>query len=138
MLDLTRLPDWSRRLIVVTSRHARLPAFWGVNDCLLATMEAVEAVTGVDPCADIRSKYDSEIAAAKLLLRRGYRDVEEAFEANFPETSLLGARRGDIGIAIIRDRPTSGWITENGFTSKSETGLIFQPQTAIKRAFKVG
>jgi hypothetical protein len=139
MLELTRQSDWTARYVMMTYYHRNTVPEWGKSDCLLASMDIVHAVTGVDPVADIRGQYDSELGAAKLLVERGYEgSVEIAIERNFPEIGILTAQRGDLGIIDVNKQATLGWITEYGFAFKQPRGLDFAPQSAIRRAFKVG
>ncbi|HEV7255732.1 MAG TPA: hypothetical protein VGN97_21860 [Mesorhizobium sp.] len=138
MLDLTRLPDWDRRLARVTERHMTLPGQWGVSDCLLTVFDAVEAVTGHDPGHAIRGRYKTARGATGHLRRRGFRNVEEALAALFPPVGRLLAQRGDLGVILEGDVLAAGYVTELGFAVKTETGLVFRPQTDIRSAFKVG
>jgi hypothetical protein len=137
-LVLTRRADWVAGLNAATERHRSEPARWGESDCLLAAMDVVSAVTGVDPVADIRGKYSTEAGAAKILLARGYRDVEAALNDHFPHIGRLSARRGDLATMLIDEQPRAGWITEYGAAFKVPSGLAFFPQTQINRAFRVG
>lgn len=138
MLNLTRLPDWERRLALVVEHHIEVPGTWGVADCLLTVADAVEAVTGVDPAAKIRGVYSSELGAAKLMRRRKCADVEAVLAKLFPPVGRLMALRGDVGVVERDGVLAAGFITERGLAVKIETGLAFYPQTEIKRAFKVG
>lgn len=137
-MKLQRLPDWDCRLIAMTIRHLSTPPEWGVSDCLLTVADAIEAVTGVDLAAKIRGTYDSEIGAAKLLRRRRMKTVEDALAKLLPETGRLMAQRGDVGTIEREGTIAAGFLTDRGFAVKDGRGLVFHPQTAIRRAFKVG
>ncbi|MBZ9985661.1 hypothetical protein LB572_00975 [Mesorhizobium sp. BH1-1-5] len=138
MLDLTRLPDWDRRLARVVNRHISLPGEWGVADCLLTFADAVEAVTGTDPAASIRGSYKTARGALGLIKRKGFDDVEAVLASLFPPVGRLLAQRGDGGIVERDGMLAAGFICDRGFAMKVETGLLFLPQTEIKSAFKVG
>lgn len=138
MSKLTRLPDWERRLAAVVEHHLDTPGEWGISDCLLTVMDAVEAVTGVDPAAKVRGKYSTELGAVRTLRRRKLADVEAALASLFPPVGRLMAQRGDVGIVERDGEVAAGFITERGLAVKIETGLTFYPQTEIKTAFKVG
>lgn len=138
MLKLNRLPDWERRLALVTERHLDTPGAWGVADCLLTVADAVDAVTGTDPAAKIRGTYSSELGAAKLMRRRKCTDVEAVLAKLFAPVGRLMAQRGDVGVVERDGELAAGFITERGLAVKVETGLTFYPQTEIKSAFKVG
>lgn len=138
MLELTRLPDWDRRLARAVDRHADIPGEWGVADCLLTCADIVEAVTGFDPAADIRGRYKTEAGAARLLRKRGYTDVEAALADLFQPEAVLMAQRGDLGMVERGGRLTACFITDKGGAAKTERGLSFFPQTELKTAFRVG
>lgn len=138
MLKLTRLPDWDRRLARLVNQHKSTPGVWGVSDCLLTVADAVEAITGTDPAADIRGKYKTEAGAARILRKRGFGDVEMALASLFPPVGRLMVQRGDIGVVERNGVLCAGFITDLGFAVKTESGLSFVSQMTIKSAFKVG
>lgn len=138
MLELTRLPDWDRRLARAVDRHAAIPGEWGVADCLLTCADIVEAVTGIDPAVDIRGRYKTEAGAVRLLRKRGYADVAEALAALFPTEAVLMAQRGDLGVVERGGRLTACFIADRGAAAKTEHGLSFFPQTDLRAAFRVG
>lgn len=138
MLDLTRLPDWDRRLTCLVSSMEDAPSVWGLTDCLLTALDAVVAVTGFDPAADIRGRYKTEAGAARILRKRGLVDVEDALASLFEPIGRLSARRGDVGVVEQGGNLTAGFVCDLGFLARTATGRIFLPQTAIKTAFKVG
>ncbi len=95
-MKLTRLPDWQERLHRCLNEKSSLPYRYGSNDCACLARSAVEAVTGVDvaPGVDMPKGW---IAAAKLMISRGWNSVEDM------ATELLGdsvdpseSRPGDI------------------------------------------
>ncbi|RVD13791.1 MAG: hypothetical protein EOS73_15980 [Mesorhizobium sp.] len=137
MLELTRLPDWDRRLARLVNQHKSIPGVWGVSDCLLTVADAVEAITGTDPAADIRGKYKTEAGAARILRKRGFGDVEMALASLFRPVGRLMAQRGDIGV-VENGVLCAGFVTDLGFAVKTEAGLSFVSQMNIKSAFKVG
>lgn len=138
MLELTRLPDWDQRLARLVERHMQTPGAWGAADCLLTAMDAVEAITGVDPAAEIRKRYKTSAGAARLLRKNGFVDLDQALASRFPEVGRLLAQRGDLAI-VERDGVLAvGFVCSHGVAVKVETGLVFVPQTDIKSAFKVG
>ncbi|WP_245482597.1 hypothetical protein [Mesorhizobium sp. M7A.F.Ca.ET.027.03.2.1] len=138
MLELIRLPDWDRRLARLVNHHKSMPGVWGVSDCLLTVADAIEAMTGTDPAADIRGRYKSEAGAARILRKRGFDDVEMALASLFPMVGRLMAQRGDVGVVGRNGMLCAGFITDLGFAVKTEAGLSFVSQMTIKSAFKVG
>ncbi|MER9697670.1 hypothetical protein [Mesorhizobium sp. M0146] len=140
MLNLTRLPDWDRRLARVVSSFKDAPGVWGESDCLLTTAAGIEAVTGQDIMAPWRGRYKSEAGAARLMRKEGCLNVEDVLGKFFglPPVGRLLARRGDVGV-IERDGDLcAGFMCDRGFLVRTHTGRALLPQTDIKAAFKVG
>lgn len=138
LLSLERLSDWDRRLADVTERHASTAAAWGVCDCLLAAADAVEAVTGIDPAADVRGSYSTEEGALLAMRERGAENVEEVLMQLFPECGRLQARRGDLCTVDRGGSIAAGYVTILGVAVKSPRGLVYVPQTEARKAFTVG
>ncbi|WP_421912725.1 DUF6950 family protein [Mesorhizobium sp.] len=138
MLELTRLPDWDRRLARLVPEIASTPGVWGQTDCLLTVMDVVAEITGFDPAADIRGRYKTESGAARILRKRGFDDVEMALASLFPPVGALMAQRGDVGVVEQDGMLCAGFVCDRGFMVRSEAGCTILPQTAIKSAFKVG
>ncbi|TCQ78034.1 hypothetical protein EDF68_108108 [Ochrobactrum sp. BH3] len=125
--------QWEKRLVAVTEAHLVTPLVWGKSDCLLTTCDAIEAMTGVDPAADIRGKYKSKAGAYRLIKQRGYDSLGAVLADRFEEIGTAMAQRGDVGIF----EKTVGYFCEYGFAVKGEDGLRFLPRTMAERAFKV-
>ncbi|WP_435657266.1 DUF6950 family protein [Brucella pituitosa] len=125
--------QWEKRLVAVTEAHLVTPLVWGKSDCLLTTCDAIEAMTGVDPAADIRGKYKSKAGAYRLIKQRGYDSLGAVLADRFEEIGTAMAQRGDVGIF----EKTVGYLCEYGFAVKGEDGLRFLPRTMVERAFKV-
>lgn len=96
MPELTRRPDWERRLAAVVNGNRDRPYGYGVFDCAIFARMAVEAVTGVELLAGI-DPPKGWLGAAKFMIARGWDDVEAM------ATELIGApceahlsRRGDL------------------------------------------
>lgn len=135
-----RLPDWDRRLALVTEKHMRLPGEWGVSDCLLTAADAIEAVTGEDVMARWRGRYSTEKGAARLLRKEKCKTVDDAMRDVFglePKGRLL-AQRGDVGTIEIGGEIVAGYFCELGFATKGPEGLAFHPVTAVLTAYEVG
>lgn len=134
-----RSEDWDRRLARVTEKHMRLSGEWGVSDCLMTAMDAVEAVTGEDPAAKVRGTYSTEQGAAKLLRRRKAENVEQMLAKLFPQLpSAFSAHRGDLAVVERNGVLSAGYVCEYGVAVKTETGLAFVDITEIRSAYQVG
>ena len=64
-----RLPDWHARLNALIAERQAQPFTWGHVDCCLWVADAVQAMTGRDPAADVRAHY-STARGAKSVLRQ--------------------------------------------------------------------
>lgn len=82
------------------------PWAWGEVDCTLFPADWVRAVTGVDPAASFRGKYDSELSAHRMLKSAGGFVAAISAEMalhGFDETDAPVS--GDVGIVeVIVDR----------------------------------
>lgn len=125
--------QWEKRLVAVTEAHINTPLVWGKSDCLLTACDAIEAMTGIDPAADIRGRYKSKAGSYRLIKQRGYDSLGAVLSDRFAEIPVAMAGRGDVGIY----QNTVGYFCEYGFAVKGEDGLRFLPRMMAERAFKV-
>ena len=133
---MTRVPGWEDRLNSVVAKHQALPSQYGVSDCYLIADDGVEAVTGAQMYADVRT-YTTPAGAAKLLRKRNFKNVRAAFAAKFAEIGVLSAQRGDIGV-VERDGVVSGGLfTAIGFMTRGEGSVEFLPLSQVTAAFRV-
>ena len=120
-----RYPDWEKRLDAhfTAARGARFQ--WGKFDCATAVCQAIAAITGIDPGADLRGQYgNSDEAAALMALSGGVTLCLEgasqlsaagdlgtlaaalAAAHNFAEVKPTFARRGDLVLVDNNGGPT--------------------------------
>jgi len=135
-----RLPDWDKRMVLVTARHMREPQAWGTSDCITRAADVVEALTGFDPVAEFRGKYHTEEGAAVIMRRRKCENVEQLLEKYFEPVGRLSAQRGDL-VTVEEDGViAAAYVTEYGIAISTARGTVFRPQTShgIRKAFKVG
>jgi hypothetical protein len=131
-----RVNNWPRVLHEFVISRARTPFEWGKQDCCMFVADCVQALTGVDPAAAYRGTYTNEQEACAILDRLG--GVEAIAEASgFKEVGLLYAQRGDVvsfqgPIEIALGICVGKWIYFPG-----ETGLVQQPLSAGRRAWRV-
>lgn len=92
-----RFHDWEKRLAeyIVTVR-ADVDAL-GAVPCARFAAGAVEAQTGIDLHKPFAGKYDSDISAAKALIKIGAGNLESTFDRHFERRqSPAFAQRGDV------------------------------------------
>lgn len=70
-IALSRPPGSAQRLRELVIERAAMPFAWGYRDCCLWAADAVLAVTGTDPVADIRGTYFSAKQAARVMRDHG-------------------------------------------------------------------
>lgn len=94
--------DWQSRLQACLAER-RLRAFeWGVHDCCLFVCDAVQAMTGHDPAADVRG-YRTERDAARLVKRLG--GLRAIGAARFgAEIAPALAQTGDVALVVVDGR----------------------------------
>jgi hypothetical protein len=144
---MTRTQQWDTRefhqFLLAT---AKLPFFWGENDCCLFAANAIQSFTDVDLASDFRGKYTDEASAFALIASvtggNTAGDAAAWCAAKYgltPCTTPLMARRGDLVVIQDSTREIAGVVHLNGrqVVSVGEDGLKVMPITAVKRAWHV-
>lgn len=132
----TRIKGWEKQLKLAIEKHMKLPSEFGVSDCYLLPDDVVFAITGERMYPDIT--YTTEQGAAKLLLQRGFKTVEDAFMFKFPTVPVFQAHRGDIGVIDDNGQICGGVFTGVGFAVRDATKIMSVPISRVKTAFRVG
>lgn len=105
---MTRLNDWVSRLDAAVIFALDREFKWGEQDCASFALGCVAAMTGVDPGAEWRGRYDDALSATRMMRRFG--------DLTSVATTLLGsepiparmARRGDVLLATREAGPSLG------------------------------
>lgn len=139
-----RAPFWEGRLAALVSARALVPFAWGTNDCVTFAADAVQAVTGRDPIADIRGTWSCERTAARAVgsFYGAYGDMHHVLDAMaqrswWPRVPVGFARRGDLAIVPHEGRPTVAVVTGQAAMSPGPKGLVAVPMTAATRAWTI-
>jgi hypothetical protein len=130
-----RVEEWPDALMAVIQRHADQPFRYGASDCWMLVADAIEAITGNRPFADVR--YSTKQGAARTLTRYGFTNVADALAYVLEEIPIANAGRGDVGVVDTPDGPAAVVCAGLYFVCKSETGIDHLPRDAVKRAFGV-
>lgn len=93
---MKRLPNWERALSDYLRSMADAQYEYGRLDCGLFVAGAVLAMTGDDPAAAFRGKYNSVTGAAKALKRIGAGDLKSTLDRMFDRKEPSFAHRGDL------------------------------------------
>lgn len=102
-----RLANWERELEKVIVDAQTKIFLWGFHDCITFAADAVRAMTGVDPIADLRGKWPTALSATRMLREIG--GIESAVCSRMGErlNAPRAAGRGDVilsdagGVAIV-------------------------------------
>lgn len=134
---MIRLDDWPTRLMEEIERQSSMPFEYGVSDCLTMPLACVEAMTGERLWAEDWGPT-TKMGAAKLLLKHGFGNVAEAFEAKFIEIGVPFASRGDVGVIQNGDE-MAGVIFVGAYALGKDPvlGTIHVPRSRVTRAFIV-
>ena len=92
---MTRRSTWEADLSAYIASRRDASFEWGKTDCAMFFAGAVLAMTGDDPAEPFRDKYDSEMGAAKALLKYGAGTLEATLDALFEPIPTGFIRRGD-------------------------------------------
>ena len=102
---MQRRPDWPERLAAYVAEGAQVRFRWGEVDCCLWACGGIEAITGIDPAADLRGAYRDRAGAVDALRAfagGGLRETVEKLANRYGKPALPGplyAQRGDLVIA---------------------------------------
>jgi|GEM_PF-949193 len=111
---------------------ASKPMRYGVDDCLLFVANIDVAVTGVDPAADVRGRYDSKFGALRLLGEGGVAAKAEAvaMAQGWTPINPMDARPGDRGLVTTPEGPAGVIFSGEFWFGRADTGI-----TAFRTAF---
>jgi len=134
---MTRLPDWPDRLSALVARAHAQPFAWGTHDCCLWAADAVQALTGHDPAADLRGCYSDATGAMRAL-----RAVGGLLGAGRRTgTRLAGpghARDGDVALVSDGRRPMLAVRVGAVWMVAATAGLHALPMGAARLTWGVG
>jgi hypothetical protein len=131
---MTRLRTWQSNLQAVIAERESMPFAWGKNDCGLFAADAVLAMTGNDPAADLRGTYSSEEQANALISDGMVSVADKRFGARI-RTNL--AQVGDIGLVDTPSGPALAvWGGSQWLAPSRDGGLGRLPFDAAHLAWR--
>jgi hypothetical protein len=98
---VAHLSTLSERLGEFMEVAGRTPFAWGRHDCLLHPADWCRVAAGVDPAADFRGRYKTELGARRILKREGgllELAAGQMRAAGLPAVDLAEIRAGDVGV----------------------------------------
>lgn len=133
-----RQQGWEARLSALIEVSRTKPFEWGRHDCCLFAADAVMAINGVDPAADLRGNYSSAVQAADLVAKLGGLDAIPP-SAGFEEVPVKYAHRGDVVLCETAGRDVLGVVDMSGLrvAVPGEEGLVFLPIAAGLKAWRI-
>lgn len=142
---MKRLTDWEERLGLFIAENRERQFAWGEWDCILFACAAVEAMTGTDPAAEYRGRYDDAKGAALALRELGQGTLVKTIDATFPHRPFGKAQRGDIvlfrGSAGICMGAFGLFVGEEALADAIATpkreGLVSIPRSLFEKAWAV-
>lgn len=130
-----RRADWQMQLAAFARTHARMPFEWGRNDCCLFTVDAVQAMTGIDHAARFRG-YSTALAAARVVEQHGgIRQL--AIHAWGAPVSPLLAGVGDVVLVINEGRELLAVCNGTTAIGPGPDGLAVMDMDAAIAAWKI-
>lgn len=135
---IARAPDWPERLAELVETRLETPFAWGTHDCVAWAADAVLALTGRDPLAELRGTYATEAEAEAIIAGDGnlYRLVSRLWaEAGLPQCPPLLAQRGDTAWIQGANDQAMGVVLGEVVAVPGPDRLAFYPLDAILRAW---
>lgn len=129
-----------RKIILDHYRKQRTMAFsWGQNDCLLGFAAPIaEAITGRDPAANLRGRYNSWATLQQVMQEEGWKNSGDVAASMFPEIPISFVRSGDWA-HFENDDGTDGIgvVVTDKIAAKTRDGMGQIPLSKAKRVFRV-
>lgn len=135
-----RLENWPALLDAFIEARRERSFAWGTQDCCMFAADAVREITGLDPAAEFRGRYDSALGAIRLLWDRGGVEgvvVAAAKAHGFAEISPAFARRGDLVLGDFGHDVAAGICLGAHVAFPGPNGLTPVPLSLTHRAFRV-
>jgi len=132
------------RLAAFIDERRHRPFAWGEHDCCLFAADWVLALTGIDPAAALRARYDRELGAARLARECGTAShgdpwgvLEWPTYLGLAETPVSYSGRGDVAAVEHGGRMHLGVIIGRYAAAPGSDGLEFLPRRFWRRTWRV-
>jgi hypothetical protein len=136
-----RCNDWPRALALFLEEKRNEPFAWGVNDCCTFVCDWLAILTGVDPAADFRGKYSDALGAKRVLKKRGGLEaiaLRAAKRWGWAPVPVREAQRGDLVLCEMPEGLAAGVCFGAVAAFAGAVGVVTQPMTKCRRAWRVG
>lgn len=134
---MQRKTDWQEALSDLVLARLSLPFAWGTNDCAIFAADAVLAMRGDDPLADLRGQWNDTASAARVIAAQG--GLAAAMDARgFVGVGAMFAQRGDIVLHKTQDGHHGlGVCVGDCIMAPAELGLVRKPVSEGIEAWRV-
>lgn len=138
---MRRRQDWPQRLAAFLAHQHRVPFAWGTADCITLVADAIEAMTGVDPIADIRGTWTDQATAFLAISQLGTGLAEAIDAVLLPlgsqriERSMVG--RGDIVTIKQPLGVAAGIFAGAGIACRGKAGFAWFARADIVAAWRI-
>lgn len=139
-----RQPHWEAHLARLVAERERTPFAFGAADCVTFAADAVQAMTGVDPIAEIRGGWSSAAEAQAAMDRFAGRpaSVDDviaimAQRQGWPEVAPPLAGRGDLALLACHGAHALGVVTGERAMHPGLRGLVATPMHQALRAWVI-
>jgi hypothetical protein len=133
---MKRLPDWQLRLEAFERERAEVPFAWGSNDCALFAADAVQAITGVHLCPDLRGHRNVREGGRAIAALGGARAI--ACKALGHPLPPAFARVGDVVVVQAGKREALAVCNGQTAIAPGEHGMVAIPMAQALSAWRVG
>lgn len=138
---MTRREDWPERLDECVESVRHKPFEYGINDCCSFMAEVLWLIAGVDIMKGLRT-YGDKRSAYRIIKHYAGGGVAEAVEkamedCGYAEIRPLEAQRGDVVLFETKLGDTAGICIGSKITTPGENGLLFNPLSETKRAWRI-
>lgn len=137
-----RQPGWEGRLLRVLARASREDWSPATTACGLFCADCVEAITGVDPAAELRGRFETEREGLVLVRRlTGARGLRELCHRLFEQAPVSELQPGDIAFPAVRNSAVAdvpGVVQGARIYLRAPRGLAMLPLTEADLGFRVG
>jgi len=131
---MARFRDWQSRLAACLAERRARAFEWGKHDCCLFVCDAVQAMTGRDPAADVRG-YRTERAAARIVKKLG--GMRAIGGSRFGEEILPAlAQTGDVGLVVVEGRESLALCSGTNWIAPGLDQLETLPSDAALMAWR--
>lgn len=117
-----RYRDWTTRLQQTIKAASERPFSWGEFDCCTFAADCCVAICGVDPAADYRGRYTTELGA-KRVLRNTHGSLEAAWDASFKRVPINLRQRGDVVMFDSENGRCVGVVWANAIWAVTDEGV---------------